>query len=236
MAGIVWIRARLPDELKGVAPVYKLRMWMSTALPAVVGNSARLLMNRSDILMLAPLATMLEVGYYGAAMKVTYLQSAPVIVLSTVITARISEAIAAGKIRQGKRLFFGSLAFALICSVPVAALLSVFAEPIMTLLFGMDYAQGSQVLAILSVAQVGAAINIPVTSFMLMTGRQNTFGKMTLVALIANITGNWLLIPELGAEGAALATMISILLLTFMQSIACISIMLSGRYSEKEAR
>lgn len=232
--GGIWIRTLLPREMRSAQPRYMLKAWTVTALPALVGSSARLLMNRADILMLAPLATMVDVGLYGAAMRVTYIQAAPVIVLSTVITARLGEAFAADRVRQGRRLFFGALIFAVTWSVPVALGLSLFDDDVMNLVFGPEYASGASVLSILAVAQIGAALNIPATSFMLMTGRQNTFGKMTVAALLLNVVGNVILIPNYGAIGAALATAGSIFFLTAIQGIACITIIRSGRYSERE--
>jgi O-antigen/teichoic acid export membrane protein len=231
-AGGFWIRNRLPEQIRGVAPLYSLRFWMATSLPALVGMSATLLMNRTDILMLAPLATMQDVGYYGAAMRITYVQAAPIIVLSTVITARLSEAFAAGRIRQGKRIYFGALAFAILWSAPIALLLTVFDTQAMTLFFGADYAPGGPVLAILAVAQIGAAANNSATSLMLMTGRQNIFGMMTTTALAVNVIGNFILIPRLGAEGAAIATSISIFTLTAVQLVSCYRILRSGRFEE----
>lgn len=231
-AGWFWIRNRLPKQIHTAEPLYSLRLWMTTALPALVGMSAQLLMNRTDVLMLAPLGTMQDVGYYGAAMRVTYVQAAPVIVLSTVITARLSEAFAAGRIAQGKRIYFGALAFAIIWSVPIAILLTVFDTQAMTLFFGNDYAPGGPVLAILAIAQICATANSSATSLMLMTGRQNTFGMMTVTALAINVIGNFILIPRMGAEGAAIATGISIFGLTIMQLVSCYLILRSGRFEE----
>lgn len=232
-AGEYWMAHRIPDQMRGVAPSYSLGAWMKTALPGMVGMSAKLLMNRTDIIMLAPLATMLEVGYYGAAMRVTYVQAAPILVLSTIVTSRLSEAFAAGRIRQGRRIFFGSLAFAVLWTTPLALLLTVFDEQSMSLFFGESFAPGGPVMAILAISQIGAAVNSPATSLMLMTGRQNAFGVMTMVALVANVVGNFILIPPMGAVGSALATCISIFGLSIAQMISCVLILRSGRFEEK---
>ncbi|SIO11837.1 polysaccharide biosynthesis C-terminal domain-containing protein [Vannielia litorea] len=235
-AGGWWVLHRLPPQTGRAAPRYTLGRWMRTALPALVGSSARLLMNRTDILMIAPLATMAAVGHYGAAMRITYLQAAPVIVLSTVITARLSEAFAAGQVDRGKRLFFGSLAFAAAWTLPCALAFVVFDGEIMRLVFGAAYVEAAPILSVLAIAQVGAALNIPATSLMLMTGRQAAFGKMTLAALLLNIGGNLALIPPYGGLGAAIATAVSIIALTLMQLTSCAVILRSGRYAERDGQ
>lgn len=234
--GAFWIRRKLPVELAEADPEYTLGSWLRTALPALVGTSSKLLMNKTDVLMLAPLATMSAVGLYGAALRVTAVQTAPVAVLSTVITARISEAFASGRDMQGKRLFYAAIAFAAIYAGSFAALVIVFAEDVITLLFGAAYANGAAVLSILAVAQVGAAINTPASAFMLMTGREGAFGKVTFVALLVNVGLNLWLIPLMEASGAALATCCSIWLLTAFQLWSCLKIIRSGEFKDKPTK
>jgi len=231
--GAMWIRRKLPPEMAEVEPEFTMRSWMRVALPAFIGMSSKLLMNKTDILMLAPLATMVDVGLYGAALRVTAIQTAPVLVLSTVITARISEAFAAGRDTQGRRLFYGALAFATIYASIFAVLVILFAETVITYLFGDAFAEGAAVLSILAVAQIGAAINTPTTSFMLMTGREGAFGKVTGAALIVNVGLNLWLIPTMGASGAALATLCSIWLSSGFQLLSCLRIIRSGEFKDK---
>ena len=231
--GGLWIRNKLPSKAKGANPNYTMIWnWMGTALPALVGMSAQLLMSKTDVLMLAPLGTFEDVGRYSAALRATYVQTAAVVVLSTVITARISEAFAAGRDRHGRRLFVGALIFALSCSLPFCILLIYFDSWVMETFFGSSYEAGASVLSILAISQVGAAINIPATSFMLMTGRQSIFGIVTVGALLINILANFALIPEYGAVGAAFATTASVLFLTSSELLICYLIVRSGRFSE----
>jgi len=233
-AGKLWIGNKLPFQLRSAKPDYSgFKFWMATALPALVGMSARLFMNKTDILMLAPLGTLEDVGFYGAALRTTYIQTAAVVVLSTVITARISKAFASGRERQGKRLFYGALGFALGCSVPFAILLVLYDQWIITTLYGAEYLPAAPVLQILALSQIGAALIIPASSFMLMTGRQVRFGQLTTLCLVVNVVLNLLLIPSMGATGAALATCISISGLATAQLVGCMLIIRSRRYAEK---
>jgi O-antigen/teichoic acid export membrane protein len=233
LAGFLWVRRHIPPETADQTPRYSLRHWMKTALPALVGMSSKLLMNKTDVLMLAPLAVLSEVGLYGAALRVTYLLTAPMTVLSTVLTARISTAIAQGKIQQAKRLLFGALGFATLYAAPVALALVLFAAPVMGWLFGADYTPGGPVLAVLALAQLGAALNMATTNFILMSGRQKAFGQMTTAALVVNLLANLALIPSFGALGAAMGTALSIWLLVAAQLWTCRGIIRSGRYSEE---
>jgi O-antigen/teichoic acid export membrane protein len=230
--GIFLLRQKIPMQTKTVQPQYELRLWMITAWPAMVGITATLFMSKSDVLMLPALSSLDQVGYYGAALRLTYIQTAPVIVLSTVLISRISEAIAANRPKQAQRLFVFSLLFALGVSLPFALTLGLWPEAILTLIYGAEYMPAAPALTWLSIGQVGAAMNMSATAFMLMTGRQVRYGQITTVGLGLNLILNWLLIPKLGAEGAALATAVSVWSLNAMQLLACLSVIRSGRYGE----
>lgn len=215
--GAVLVARGLPDQVRKTAPAGDFRVWMTTALPALVGMSALLLMNKTDILMLGPLSTLTEVGYYGAAQRLTYLQTAPVMILSVVLSPRLSRARAAGNLKQVRRLFFGALAFAGGMSIPAGAILLFGRDPIIGWLFGAAYAPAAPVLAVLVLSQVAAALTVPTTSLLLMSGEQNRFGVVMGVALATNVGLNVWLVPAYGAVGAAIATTVVMVLLFAVQ-------------------
>lgn len=230
LVGAVWIFRLSPREIHLVKPQFEVRLWMLTALPAMVGMSARLLMNKTDVLMLAPLGTMEEVGLYGAALRATYVQTAGIAVLSTVVASKISEAFSKNNPTLGIQTFYWAIVFSIASSAPFGLVLFFWSKPIMMIIFGSTYVDGSMILSILAVSQIGAAANIPLSSFMIMTGRQVIFGTVTMAALAMNVIGNLLLIPDFGAEGAAFATSASIFFLTFLQIAVCGRIIRSGEF------
>lgn len=219
--GSAMLRRHTPSATFDAPPQRNLRLWFAVALPALVGMSAKLFMNKTDVLMLAPLGTLEDVGYYGAALRVTYLQTAPMIVLSTVLTPWISGALASSRPQQAQRLFRYALGAAFLFATPVAAALIWLRAPVMTLLFGAEYLPGAPVLAVLALAQIAAALGVATTSYLLMSGQQMLFGKLTLAALAVNVLANFLLIPSYGALGAALATAGSTTALFLLQLAAC---------------
>lgn len=222
--GVIRLRRVTPAELGTAQAEMRLRRWMSIALPALVGMSAKLIMNRSDVIMIAPLSTLEEVSFYGVALRVTFVQTFPMVVLSTVLSPQISSHVAAGRMRRASRLFTASLLFSGVLSGVIALGLVVFREPLMTLLFGAAYQGSGQVLAVLALAQIPACLGISTTAFLLMNGREKSFGAMTLAGLALNIGGNFLLIPGMGAIGASWATAASATLLTGMQMYLCLRI------------
>ena len=78
-------------------------------------------------------------------------------------------------------------------------------------LFGVEFISGSNVLIIISIAQFVNAISGSVGYIMQMTDNQVIFRNVILIASLINILLNYLLIPMYGINGAAVATLISMI-------------------------
>jgi len=104
-----------------------------------------------------------------------------------------------------RRAIQGALLFAL----PGALLLIVLAGPVLSVLFGRDYAIGAPVLSVLAVAQV---LTIPLlfpAQLLVASGHATVIAKATPFAIVLSVCLNLLLIPPLGALGAALASLVA---------------------------
>lgn len=213
-------RRKWPSEIRAVQPAYLVATWMGMAMPIAVGLSSRMLMTKADVLMLAPLAGVEEVGLYGAAFRVTYVITFPQIVLMAVMTPLISQAFAAHRPDQLRsRLRIANL-FSLLTALPPALLIIALSELIMEGVFGPAYAAAAPTLAILAVGQLAASLVMPFSSVLMMGGRERVFGTINLAALALNVLLNLLLAPRYGALGSAVATTISLSLILAMQWVA----------------
>lgn len=217
--GTVMFRRLLPADVGGAARRVDFWQWMAIAFPMLVGMSAKLLMNKTDILMLAPLSDMHETGIYGAAFRITYLLTFPQIVMMSVITPMLSEAFAHGRMQQARRLVRTGLLFAVVTAVPTSIPLILFPETAMALLFGARFAEGAPVLVLLTIGQLAASLSIPFQSTLTMGGREKVYGTLNLSALAVHAVINLALIPYYGAVGAAVSTLAVALFLLVSQIV-----------------
>lgn len=213
-----FFRRALPPETWTATPAGDPRVWMAMALPLLMGVSSKLLMNRMDILMLGPLSSFLEVGYFGTAFRLTYLMTFPQVILMQIITPLLSESIAAGRERAMWRHFRIAILFSIVTVLPLSAVLSLFSAPIVTFIFGPEYAPAAPTLTLLAISQAFAALTIPYAGLLIAAGRGGIFGLINLVAVLLNIALNFLLIPPLGALGAALASMVAVVVMFAWQA------------------
>jgi O-antigen/teichoic acid export membrane protein len=225
----VQVRRLLPPEVSTAKRKVHLRQWLGMSLPMLAGTSAKLLMNRVDILMLAPLAGLYQSGLYGAAFRITFLLTFPQVVLMSVVTPMISEAFAHGQHARVTRLVRGSLLFAVLTAVPSGLVLVAFPEFVVTRVFGASFAPAALSLALLAIGQTAASLSIPLQSSLIMSGREGHFGILNMAALGLHVVLNYLLIPPYGANGASASTAVVLI------AIATGQVVLNWSYASGKA-
>jgi len=203
----------LPAEIHGVTTTYELKAWMAIALPSILAMASRELINRVDILMLGPMASLADVGEYSAAYRLSYMLSFIPVIVGSVISARIANAYYADNLGKARQVFIHALVFSAAIALPIILVLAVFPDKLVQLLFGRDFEASAQLLQVLIIGQAINALTGPVSSVLVMTGRQGAYGVAIACMGVFNIVGNYLAIPVWGAIGAAAVTTLTIALL-----------------------
>lgn len=213
----ILLKSYLPQGWNSKTPEYRIGMWMGVALPMMVGLSSKVLMNRTDVIMLAPLSNFEEVGLYGAAFRITYLLTFPQVVLMTIITPILGEAIAEQNRIKLVRYFAAAVGFAAITVIPLAFIVWAFRDVLAVFLFGEGFIAAATPLAILTAAQAVTGFNLCFSALLLMAAKHRIFGLFNVICLLVNIALNLLFIPQYGALGASWATLAATCILLIAQ-------------------
>ena len=211
------LRGINPLQLKTAGHITELKVWNKIAVFCLIGTSAKLLMNKSDILMLAPLSTLDETGIYGAAFRLTYLLTFPQVALSMIMSPRYAVAHKNGDLAGLRKALKQAFSLSMLTTCIVVIPILFFSEEIMNIVYGQQYAKGGEILLILALSQCVSALVLPLSSLGMMTGRERFVGSATVFALCVNILLNFKLIPELGAFGAASASLATMVCLFLVQ-------------------
>ena len=110
------------------------------------------------------------------------------------------------------RMYGFATKWSTIAGCPPLLFLTLFALPIVTLLYGPTYARGAWPLALLAIGQTVNAATGPCGHVVTMIGRADLVLKNSLIALVLNVLLNVALIPPYGMVGAGLAWGISIVI------------------------
>jgi O-antigen/teichoic acid export membrane protein len=179
-----------------------LPMFMTATITFVIGQTG--------VIMLGIYRPEAEVGYYSAAVKLATLTGFVLQAVFSMAGPKFSELYHANKIdelfhvaRKSAKLIFWTTA-------PILVFLIVLGKPVISLLFGADFTVAYLAMVILALGQFVNSISGATGLFMNMTGNQNIFRNIVLVAALLNIALNFLLTPTYGLYGAATAGMISL--------------------------
>ncbi len=208
--GVVLLLRVLPPAVRNAVPAYETRTWVKSILPLSLLAGMQVIDAQADILMLALFTTNEEVGIYRVAAQGAGLVAFTLTVVNMVIAPQISHQYHDGNMANLQRMVTWSSRAILITSLPVATAFIFFGAPILSVLFGVEYAAGSTALAILCLGQLVNVATGSVGYLLNMTGYEKDTVRVVMVTVFVNIVLNLALIPLFGIEGAASATALSL--------------------------
>jgi len=181
-----------------------LLVWLGMSLPMLVTEICDMLLASLDLFFVAALLGSEEAGVYFAAQRTIAL----VAFVNFAVGAATANAVAAeargarGPGLQREIRLAATLAFW--PSLAGAALL-VAASPLLLALFGAQFTQGTQVVALLAIGFVARSIVGPADLLFNVLGAQRACAWILAAHLVLSLILNALLVPALGIAGAALA-------------------------------
>jgi O-antigen/teichoic acid export membrane protein len=182
-----------------------------------------------DGIMLESMRSAEDVGYYSAAYRFLALSMVLVYSYVTSLFPVISSLFKTAK----DRFDFAckvSLRLLLLASIPIAVTFSFLAEKIILLVFGEEFLPSTQVLQILIWALIPYAISQIFAYALVASNNQKIDLRVNAAGMFSNILLNFILIPQYGYTGAAIATLISIHIYVALQIPPVLKKLLSVDY------
>ena len=203
---------------------HKIRDWhydrqlmgqlLKDSWPLILAGLAVMLYMRVDVVMLQQMVGEHEVGIYAAATKLSEAwYFLPMIIVSSVSPAIIKahSLDSAQYISKLRQLYFIMAWLAIGVSLP----LSLLSSTIVNALIGHEFAAAGPVLAIHLWASIAVFLGVASSQYLLVEQLQKISFYRTLIGLICNVLLNLILIPNMGAKGAAIATVVSYFIATY---------------------
>lgn len=182
------------------------RQWLRAWMPFTLLVATSTLNAQIGILLLGWLSTDDQVAAMQVAERGAMLVVLSLAVVNLVIGPHITQVHRSGDRTKLQALSRQSARMALVVALPIALPLIFFGGPILSVVFGAEYAEIATLpLAILAVAQL---INVgfgSVGMLLTMSGYERDTLLGQAIALVINVLVAALLIPTLGGVGAALA-------------------------------
>lgn len=163
---------------------------------------------QTDRIMLKLFKGNIASGFYSAAAVCSTMTA---FVFSAVIDSLRPVIFQAKKNNEDTYRKYMTLLFCIIFYMALgqSVLLTVFAKPIVGLIYGSEYAPAAVVLAVITWYSAFSYIGPVRDIWMLAENKQKYLWKINLFGAILNVMGNLILIPMFGAVGAAVASVIT---------------------------
>jgi O-antigen/teichoic acid export membrane protein len=230
LVGIAWGQAISPVPAlalgslllaRRVAPVHGADAGVATvlraALPMAANGGLQMLSPRVEFLVLSVLAGDRETGVFLAALRVfEFLGMVPNAVAQGAMPALTREALRGGE--GVRRRTAGTMA---LVAAPAALGLALVAGGVVGLLFGSAYADGAAPLRILATALLPLFMNALLSWALLARGRAAWLPRLTGLRVVAAVALALVLVPRLGAVGAAVGLAGAEWLLLALGWLAC---------------
>ena len=199
-----WARDRATDLPRGALAL--------SALSFGAIASVHLINNNLDVVMLGLLTGERETGLYRAATVLSELVAFGLGVVNFVILPRIAGLHARADREGLQKLVTTSARIIAVMAALGLAVLLLAGGPILSGLFGAEFAQARGALIILAFGQLANALFGPVALVLNMTGHERLTLVGVSIAVVLNAVLNLALIPRYGIEGAAIASASALIL------------------------
>jgi O-antigen/teichoic acid export membrane protein len=213
-----WLQGFLPVEVSQVQPKYKVRVWLTAAFPMLVYVGLQILIAQTSTVMLGLERSAEDVGLFAVAFRVSTLLTFFMGAVQSVLGPMMARLHANGEKKRLQEI--------LTLTVRVSFLLTLLLS--LVILFGSDYILsvfGSKFIiakVALGILILGNLIDIASGSpalLLVMTGHERSVAIVFTIIAFVNVLLNALLISPYGFEGAAVASIISLILSRLILSI-----------------
>jgi O-antigen/teichoic acid export membrane protein len=199
---LIWIR-RFPQESLTPALISNMRTFAFQQTYVLL--LALLIWNKSDVLFLKLLDTDIrQVAFFSVAFNLID----RAVQLPEIFASAMSTSLLAQHGRDSSRLpdmAADAARYMFLLSMPLLFGLFLISEPLLHVLYGRRYAEAAPVLAIAALLAIVRPLVQPMDAVFRATGRQTRMLLWATMCAFINVLLDWLLIPYMGAQGAATA-------------------------------
>jgi O-antigen/teichoic acid export membrane protein len=192
---------------------------LARSWPMLMSGIAGMILLRVDQIMIRILLDEKHLGLYAAAAKIYQgWVSFPFILSLSLLPMLIKLKKASPSKYENSMTIFFSMVF-WFC-ILVSIFVTIFKDTIIDLTFGPKFEASSNALVIMIWASAFSAIGFMSARYMIVEGMEKKIARRNWIAITINIPLNYILIPIFNIEGAAIASLASLIVVHYFIDIA----------------
>ncbi len=182
---------------------------LALSFPMFLTGGLFVIIGQTDIVMIGMFRSASEVGVYSIVFSLAMLTTFVISSINVMAAPKFSELYHAGKMDELQHVVQKSSKLMFWTTLPILLVLFLFGKLILSI-YGEEFVIGYMALIFLIMGQFVNALSGSVGHLLNMTGYQKEFRNIMLIAAIINISMNYILLPEYGINGAAFASLLSV--------------------------
>jgi len=206
---------KIPQHLKQQRPVVPVRAFFGYSLPLLTSDVAFLVRGTFIVFMLGWLADTTASASFRAVLPIVKLNELILINFTVLFMPLATRLFSQENEEQLKEMYQRTSIWAMVLSFPIFAVCVTMAPTLTVLLFGSEYADSSMILVILSAGYFIQSVFGFNSQLLKVLGMVRTFMALDLLATAFALLMCWWLIPQYGANGAAVGVALAIVLHSF---------------------
>lgn len=191
---------------------------ISLSFPMFLTSSMLMVIYQSDTLMLGFFRNQSEVGIYAISLKLAALSNFVLNSVNSLSAPKFAQLYHAGDLEQLKIVAQKSTRLSFWATLPIILIYFIFGSEILGL-FGREFMIGYPALLLLSAGQLVNVAAGAVGLLLDMTGHEKIFRNIVIGAGVLNIILNVILIPIYHLNGAAFASMVTVIIWNVVAAI-----------------
>jgi len=205
------LKVKIEENVEEEIEEKSLKNILAVAMPLMFAQSVQFIMAWTDKLMIGNMMTAEDVGVYGVAFRLSMFASISLMAINSIASPKFAEMYGDNNIEGLKKVAQQSTKMIFWSTLPLVILFFMFPELLLGF-FGEQFKIGVYAFLLLSFGKLISSFSGSVGNLLQMTGKQLIYMNVLLVGAIINVLLNYFLIPIYGINGAAIASMTSIII------------------------
>lgn len=189
---------------------FTFREIASISTPMLLSSSFVLLINWLDVIMLGIFSSEQSIGIYNASLRLATISGIALFAINSIATPKFVEFYSKNDFKGLESMVKKSTKLIFFTTAPILLIFILFPKSILSI-NGSEFRAGYLALVFLCLGKFYNSICGSVGFILQMTDNQKIFQNVLLFAALLNAMLNYLLIPKYGFNGAAFASLITVL-------------------------
>lgn len=216
--GLYFLNKKLPFTTEGQITRSQVSEFLRFSITQTSTKVINILMNTLNIFMISFFLVISDVGVYNVASRLVVIGTIFLFSFNQILNPMISDLANSSDYKRIEKNYQTVTKLITVFSLPVYLVMIMFPRESL-MIFGEGYTAGVNCLIILAVGQIVNSLTGSVGVILNMSGKHVLSLYTSIGTLALNIILNLFLIPRYGISGAAIATLISVVLANLIRLV-----------------